>query len=139
MSNFDTALSIANYAHEGQLDKGGLPYILHPLHVASFFTGELKIMALLHDVVEDSDIAIDDLENYGFSERILAAIEAITRQQGEPYEVYINRMAKNPDAVAVKLRDLEHNMDLTRLKVLDKGCWPRLKRYLSAYRLLGQQ
>lgn len=137
MSIFDTALNIANNAHEGQVDKGGSPYILHPLYVASFFTGELQTIAILHDVIEDSDVTLFDLENYGFSERVLSGIAVLTKQQGEPYALYINRISKNPDAVAVKLRDLEHNMDLTRLEVIDEDCWPRMLKYHSAYRFLS--
>ena len=136
MSDFDTALNIANNAHEGQVDKGGLPYILHPLHVASFFTGDLKIIAILHDVVEDSEITMDILKTYGFSQRVLNGVFCLTRSKGEDYEKYINNLSKNPDAVKVKLRDLPHNMDITRLLVIDEGCWARLMRYHSAYKFL---
>ena len=139
MSDFDTALNIANNAHEGQVDRGGLPYILHPLHVASFFTGDRKIIAILHGVVEDSDITMVDLEGYDFSQRILNGVFCLTRPHGEDYDTYINNLAKNPDAVAVKLRDLEHNMSLLRLKHLDENCWPRSIRYHTAYRYLEQQ
>lgn len=139
MSDFDTALQIATNAHVRQLDKGGLPYILHPLHVASFFEDELKIIAILHDVVEDSDVTMADLEGYGFSDRVLRGVYCLTKRHGEGYEEYINRVAKNPDAISVKLRDLEHNMDILRLMVLDERCWPRLMRYHSAYRFLEQQ
>ena len=136
MSDFDTALHIATEAHEGQKDKGGLPYILHPLHVAFFFTGELKIIAVLHDVIEDSEITLTDLEEVGFSDRVRRGVFHLTRQYDETYEEYIQGVAENPDSVAVKLRDLEHNMDLTRLKVLDV---PRLLKYHSAYRFLEEQ
>ena len=139
MSNFDTALYIANNAHEGLLDKGGLPYILHPLHVASFFTGDLKIIAILHDVVEDSPVTMGDLGRYGFSQRVLDGVYSLTKQQGEPYALYINRVSNNADAIKVKLRDLEHNMNTLRLPHIDEGCWPRLMRYHSAYRFLEQQ
>ena len=139
MSDFDTALQIANNAHEGQVDKGGLPYILHPLHVASFFTGDRKIIAILHDVVEDSAVTMVDLEGYGFSDRVCRGVFNLTRQHGETYDEYIQGVAKNPDSVAIKLRDLEHNMDITRLSAIDEGCWARLMRYHSAYRFLEQQ
>ena len=139
MSDFETALQIANNAHEGQVDKGGLPYILHPLHVASFFEGDRKIIAILHDVVEDSAVTMVDLEGYGFSDRVCRGVFNLTRQHGETYDEYIQGVAKNPDAVAVKLRDLELNMDITRLSAIDGGCWPRLMRYHSAYRFLEQQ
>ena len=136
MSDFDTALNIASNAHTGQLDKGGHPYILHPLHVASFFTGDLKIMAILHDVIEDSEVTMGDLESYGFSKRVLDGVFCLTRSKGEDYARHINRVAKNPDAIKVKSRDLEHNMDILRLEHIDV---PRLIRYHSAYRFLEQQ
>ena len=139
MSNFDTALNIANNAHEGQLDKGGLPYILHPLHVASFFEGELKIIAILQDVIEDSAVTMADLENYGFSGSVRDVLALLTHDPKDSYEQYIETIGTDIRATAIKLRDLEHNMDLTRLKHLDEGCWPRLIRYHTAYKFLEQQ
>lgn len=136
MNDYDMAMYMAGNAHRGQVDKGGLPYLLHPLHVASFFGGERKILAVLHDAVEDSPLTMADLEGAGFSQRVLDGVSCLTRSRGEDYDRYINNLSKNPDAVAVKLRDLEHNMDLTRLPHLDEKCWPRLLKYHSAYKFL---
>lgn len=139
MSNVDTALYIANNAHEGQLDRGGLPYILHPLHVASFFEGELKIIAILQDVIEDSAVTMADLESYGFSGSVRDVLALLTHDPKDSYELYIETIGTDIRATAIKLRDLEHNMELTRLEFLDEGCWPRLMKWHTAYRFLEQQ
>lgn len=138
MSDFTTAIQIAAQAHEGQVDKGGSPYMLHTLHVASHFLGELASIAILKDVIKDSPLTLEGLAAYGFSDRVLDVVETLTRRSGEGWEVYIHRVSKCQDAVAVTLRTLEHAMDLARLPFLEDQTWPRLLRYHTAYRLLAK-
>ena len=115
------ALNIAIKAHEGVVDKGGVPYIFHPVTVAlKCKTDDEKIVALLHDVVEDTSMTFDDLRNEGFPEYIIEALDAITRRKpqeqiGAARWDYIKRCKANPIARVVKILDLEHNSDLTRI------------------------
>lgn len=112
----EKAIQIALRAHEGQKDKGGNPYILHPLFVASMMqTEEEIIVALLHDVIEDSFYTINDLRREGFPEKVLDAIQTITREDGEDYFAYIDRVKRNSIASTVKLADLWHNSCAVRL------------------------
>lgn len=132
----DKARAIAQIAHFGQKDKAGEDYIHHPERVADFLDGTEEIVALLHDVVEDSDYTLDDLAGEGFSKAALAAINAITRREGEDYEAYIRRAGRNKTARAVKMADLIDNMDLTRLPELTDDDWQRVKKYHKAYKYL---
>ena len=118
----DRAIELAKQHHEGQTDKAGKPYIEHPLRVMNQVESEEeKIVAVLHDIVEDTDISLDDLRNEGFSEKVVSAVECLTKQDGENYDSYIERISFNPLAVKIKLADLEDNRDLTRLpEVTDK-------------------
>ena len=116
---YKKAVMIAQEAHKGQLDKGGNPYIEHPLYVASQVdTMELKIVAVLHDTLEDSDMTANDLKKEGFPERIVDAIVMLTHEDGneEAYLDYIRRVATNTMAAAVKRADLMHNMDMSRIQ-----------------------
>lgn len=109
------ALSIATKAHEGQVDKGGLPYILHPIHLAKEMDEEdACIVALLHDVVEDSPVTFEDLSPH-FSPTILKALRLLTHREDEAYADYIKRLKTNPLAKKVKLADLRHNGNEERL------------------------
>ena len=109
------AARIAYKAHEGTYDACGMPYIMHPLHVAERMTGEAETAAaLLHDVVEDTSVTLDDLRMAGFDERILHAVELLTHREGVPYEQYLLGIKSDPIALAVKLADIEHNSDETR-------------------------
>ena len=124
------ALEIAQRAHAGQFDKGGNPYIGHPLAVAEMVdTEEEKIVAFLHDVVEDSAYTLDDISNLGFIQDIVAAICSITKQEGEPYNAYIQRVKASPMAVKVKIADMTHNMDLTRISNPTEKDYLRIARY----------
>lgn len=110
------ALDIAYNSHKGQVDKGGNPYILHPIRVALHCQNEdEKIVALLHDVVEDTDVTIENLRIEGFDQHILDAIEALTKVEGENYEQFIQRVAQNDLATRVKIQDLKDNMDTSRI------------------------
>lgn len=109
------ALKIAFSAHEGREDRQGEPYILHPLRVAfSVSTDEERIIAVLHDVVEDSDWTIENLKEWGFSESVVEAVDALTRRKDETYDDFIIRIMQNPLAKRVKLADLADNTDETR-------------------------
>ena len=129
----DRAIELAKQHHEGQTDKAGKPYIEHPLRVMNQVESEEeKIVAVLHDIVEDTDISLDDLRNEGFSEEVVSAVECLTKQDGENYDSYIERISFNPLAVKIKLADLEDNSDLTRLpEVTDKDL-ERIEKYDKA-------
>ncbi|MCL6577667.1 HD domain-containing protein [Kyrpidia sp.] len=140
MSEADLALAlrIAKQAHAGQTDKGGWPYIEHPLAVASMVHGSKeKIVALLHDVCEDSDIALEDLRAAGFDDDVIEAVRAITKMKGESYDAYLARVAANPIARAVKIADLRHNCDLSRISNPGPSDFARVKRYQAAIRTLS--
>lgn len=110
------ALCIAQQAHEGQTDKAGQPYINHPMHVAAAVeSDEEKAVALLHDVVEDSNITLDDLRTQGLPEAVVDAVGAMTKRDGEDYVCYLRRVKDNPIARVVKIADMEHNSDLSRI------------------------
>lgn len=122
---------------EGKVDKGGFPYLVHLHEVSSRVEGEnSKIIGLLHDVLEDTDTTRDDLIKMGYSERIVSAIETLTRKKGEDYNDYIERIiaSNDEDALNVKLADLNHNMDISRIKNPTFKDVDRIeKRYRPAY------
>ena len=127
------AIDLANTYHDGQVDKAGLPYILHPLHVMN---NEAKIVAILHDMIEDTVITVEDLISYGFDSNIVNAIVAITKVNGISYDDYLKRVKTNELARIVKLADLSHNMDMTRLPNPTKRDYQRLEKYKKAYEYL---
>ncbi|WP_016987696.1 HD domain-containing protein [Pseudomonas crudilactis] len=132
----ERAIAIAAAAHAGQLDKGGAPYILHPLKVMlRMSTLEERIVAVLHDVVEDCGISLDDLRKEGFSEDVLTAIESVTKVPGESYEDFVDRAAQNPIGRVVKLADLEENSDLSRIA---SPSWEDLERIEKYRRAIGR-
>src|SRR3954451_4706993 len=115
MATIEKAIQIAALAHDGQVDKEGLPYILHPLRVMAGVEGlEAKIVAVLHDVIEDTPVTADDLRQEGFSEAIIAAVLCVTHRKDEPYADYVVRCKGNEIARRVKLSDLEDNTRLSR-------------------------
>ncbi len=126
----EKAQQIAKDAHQGQLDKAGKPYIEHPLRVMnSLETVEAKIVAVLHDTVEDSDLTLDTLVDLGFPPQIVNAIDAITKRQGEDYNDYIDRVTSNPLALQVKIADMRDNMDMNRLPHPTERDYQRLRKY----------
>ena len=134
------AIAIANQAHAGQLDKAGKPYISHPLTVmAQMDTLESKIVAVLHDAIEDSDLKIEDLVEQGFPEFITDAIAAITKLEGEPYEGYILRVKSNAIARKVKIADVTHNMDISRIANPTEKDFQRLEKYQKVLQELQQE
>ena len=132
------AIEIATEAHKGQFDKSGKDYIGHPLRVMEMGqTENEKIVGVLHDVIEDTDWTFEKLADEGFSQEIIAALKCVTKlSENENYDEFIERVRKNPLAVAVKINDLTDNMDIRRLPYLSDKDVKRLKRYLKAYKQL---
>lgn len=127
------AISLAEKAHQGQVDKGGHPYIGHPKRVMeNCETTEEKIVAMLHDVMEDTDYTADDLRKEGFSEEIITTLFCLTHQEGEGYMEYIERICENSLAVRVKYADLQDNMDLSRIPDPTEKDLARLEKYKLA-------
>lgn len=129
-------LVLATNAHAGQFDKGGSPYILHPLRVMSFLKEddeELRCIALGHDVIEDTDTTYADLKAAGMSDRVIAGIEALTKRRGETYDEYKARVFANVDAMKVKICDLRHNTDIRRLKGVTEKDIARIAKYHTFY------
>lgn len=132
------ALSIAKKAHAGQVDKAGVDYIQHPLYVASQVkTEQEKAVALLHDVLEDSDITAADLLAYGLSNEVVTAVQTLTKKKGQSYQDYLEKVKSNNLARVVKLADLKHNSDLSRLKTVSNTDYERVKKYKNAIRYLS--
>jgi (p)ppGpp synthase/HD superfamily hydrolase len=137
MSSLEKAIALATEAHAGQKDRAGAAYVLHPLRVMARVDSETeKIVAILHDVVEDSDWTLDRLGQEGFSPEVLAALDCVTRRDGESYEDFVKRSAANPLARRVKIADLEDNMDIRRLSAVTPQDAERLNRYLRAWKYL---
>lgn len=134
---YDRALRIAIRAHEGQQDKSGREYVMHPIRVAEKCKDtRAKIVALLHDTIEDTDVTIEYLRKEGFPEEIIDAVLSVTKQDGENYEDFVRRAAKNAIGREVKIADLEDNMDIRRLKEIKEEDVARLRKYLSAWQYL---
>ncbi len=137
MSKLKDAISLAAEAHNGQKDKNGAPYILHPLRVMARVQSETeKIVAVLHDIIEDTDYTIENLRENGYSKEVLEAIDCLTKRDGEDYDEYLNRSMSNPIAQKVKIADLEDNMDIRRFDVLKEEDLKRLNKYLRAWKHL---
>ncbi len=137
MSTLERAIEIARKAHEGQFDKGGAPYIGHPLRVMERVgPEEAKMAAALHDVVEDSSVTLGDLRAEGFPESVVEAVEALTKRPGESYEDFILRAAANKTARTVKLADLLDNCDLSRIPDPGPEDCERLRKYQEAIDLI---
>ena len=139
---YDLALRIAIRAHEGQKDKSGREYVTHPIRVAERCKDpRAKIVALLHDTIEDTVVTAEFLRSQGFPEEIIEGVLSVTKQEGEEgeenYEDFVLRAAKNPLGKEVKLADLEDNMDIRRLKNITDDDVTRLRKYLRAWHLLN--
>ncbi len=127
-------------AHKDQADKSGMPYVFHPFHLAEQMKDEKTVtLALLHDVVEDSSYTFKDLINMGFDSDVIDALRLLTHEEGVPYMDYVAEIKKNPLSRAVKLADLAHNSDLTRLspEEIDEKVLARVEKYRSAISLLN--
>lgn len=126
------ALEICFDAHKDQVDKSGLPYVFHPFHLAEQMeTEETVTVALLHDVVEDSSYTLKDLEK-DFPPQVVEAVALMTHEKGVPYMDYVAKISQNPIARTVKLADLKHNSDPTRLSVIDEAAEKRWAKYREA-------
>ena len=135
--NLEKAIQIAVDAHAGQTDKAGAPYILHPIRVMLGLRRQKEqIVAVLHDVVEDSRWTLSDLLAEGFNDDVVSAIDALTKRGGEAYNDYLGRVAKNDLAVRVKLEDLRDNSNLHRLVEPTQRDYDRLRRYRDAWQKL---
>ena len=135
----ELALSIATEAHNGQFDKAGVDYIEHPIYVASQVdTEEEKAVALLHDVIEDSPVSAEELLQAGLPETVVTAVHVLTKKKEQDYQTYLETVKKNPLARVVKLADLKHNSDLSRLSSITEKDRERLKKYKKAIDFLSR-
>ena len=136
--NLERAIEIAVEAHKGVKDKGGTPYIVHPLAVMhSLETENEKIVGVLHDVVEDSDWTFERLTDEGFSSEIVDAVRSVTKaSEDSDYSDFIRRAKSNPIGRKVKIADLKHNMDVTRILDLSNDDLDRLIKYKAALKSL---
>ncbi len=132
MPSLEDTIALAGEAHRGQVDKGGQPYILHPLRLMLHLGSEVdRIVGVLHDVVEDTHITQEDLRSRGYPTEVLEALDCLTQRLAEEYEDFIHRI--KPIARRVKLVDLEDNMDVRRLPTMNGEDFRRLKRYRKAW------
>lgn len=133
------ALALCFEAHKDQKDKSGLPYVFHPFHLAEQMEDEdTTIVALLHDVIEDTEYTIEDLQKAGFTQNVISAIALMTHDPQMPYMEYVRAIKSNPIARAVKLADLRHNSDMTRLDIITQRDEERAQKYLDAIVVLEE-
>ncbi len=133
MPTLEDAILLAAKAHRGRKDKAGAAYILHPLRVMfRMKTKDEKIVAVLHDVIEDTKYTLEDLRKGGYSQKILQSLDYLTRPDGEEYEEFIKRVKHNPLARKVKIADIEDNLDLARIKKPKKRDFMRIEKYRRA-------
>lgn len=131
------ALKICKEAHKGQKDKAGEDYSHHPFRVAEKCQSiSAKVVALLHDTIEDTEVTVETLQKEGFSQEIINGILSVTKREGESYEEFVRRAAENPLGREVKKADLEDNMDIRRLKEITDDDVVRLRKYLRAWQYL---
>lgn len=141
MNKLALAISITAKAFEDKLDKGGQPYILHCLRVMNATKGDecTKCASVMHDLVEDTDYTFEQLTKLGFSDKTIGLLHLVTHQKSTDYMEYIKAIAVNNDATEIKLRDLEDNSDITRLKGLGKKDLDRIEKYHRAYIYLSNK
>ena len=133
------AMKLCYDAHKEQVDKSGLPYVFHPFHLAEQMQDEdTTIVALLHDVAEDTDITLEQISEFGFGEEIVQALALLTHAKEVPYMDYVRAIKPNPIARAVKLADLKHNSDLSRADEVTEKDLKRREKYLQAIALLEE-
>ena len=136
------ALKLCFKAHKDQVDKTDVPYVFHPFHLAEQMADEITtVCALLHDVVEDTDYTLADLAEMGFPDEVIDALALLTHDPAVPYMDYVAAVAVNPVARAVKIADLKHNSDLTRMEPsqIDEWAIKRNEKYKKALELLGEK
>jgi (p)ppGpp synthase/HD superfamily hydrolase len=140
MAILEGAILLAVQAHQGQKDKAGAPYVLHPLRVMLRMGSDIEMMvAVLHDVLEDTQYTLLDLQQAGYPEEVLEALDCLTRRENETYEEFIERIKTNPLARRVKIADLEDNMDIRRISDPQEKDMERLKRYRRAWSALTKE
>lgn len=133
------ALHLCFEAHKEQTDKTGLPYVFHPFHLAEQMTDEIStVCALLHDVVEDTDYSLEDLAKMGYPQDVIDVLKLLTHDPEVPYFDYVKSISANPIAKQVKLADLAHNSDVTRLDEIDDRAIARTEKYKKAIALLSE-
>jgi (p)ppGpp synthase/HD superfamily hydrolase len=140
-AGLDKAISIAAAAFEGKFDKGGVPYIMHCLHVMNgvkHLGTEAMIAAVLHDLIEDTDWTAENLIAAGFNPHTISIIVLLTHLKGESYDEYIMRVAVSRRARAIKMADLRHNSDIHRMKGLSDKDFKRIEKYHRAYAFLNE-
>ncbi len=134
------ALKLCFEAHKEQLDKSGMPYVFHPFTLASAMDDEISVTAaLLHDVAEDTDVTLEDMRNMGFNERVIEVLALLTHADEVPYTDYIAKIKTDETAKKVKLADLRHNSDLSRLDEITPEALERQKKYLKAIEFLESE
>ncbi|MBR2024940.1 MAG: GTP pyrophosphokinase [Clostridia bacterium] len=132
------ALKLCFEAHKNQVDKTNMPYVFHPFHLAEQMKDEYStVCALLHDVVEDTDYTFKDLENMNFPKEVIEALKLLTHEESVPYMDYVKALSVNPIAKAVKIADLTHNSDTSRLDVVDEYALKREEKYKKALEFLN--
>lgn len=137
MPSLEEAIALAVRAHQGQKDKAGAPYILHPLRLMfRMETDTERIVAVLHDVIEDSPHSLEELSHAGYPPEITEALDCLTKRKNEPYAAFIERVKTNPLARKVKLADLEDNLNEKRLKTITSKDLDRLSKYRMAWKSL---
>ncbi len=133
------ALKVAFKAHKDQKDRSGLPYILHPVHVAEQMkTEDTCVVAILHDVIEDTDLTLEDLREKGFTETQLRGVDLMTHREDEDYFDYVRKLSGDPVARTVKRADLLHNLDSTRLSKVSEKDEKRYAKYRKALEILDR-
>lgn len=133
------AMAFAAQKHQSQFDKAGRPYFLHCCKVMHYLKSdddELSAIAVLHDVVEDTDATYQDLRAIGLSERIIEGVRSMTKQPGQTPDEYLQQVLSNPDSVCVKMADLRHNSDIRRLKGVTEKDIRRVEKYNKMYDVL---
>ena len=139
MNILDAAVALACRVHAGQVDKSGKPYILHPLRLMLKFDNiDEQVVSVLHDVVEDGDVTLNDLRALGVSDAAVAAIDCLSKRDGELYEDFIARIKPNALARRVKIEDIRDNLDLTRLPDIGDKDLQRAAKYHRALRHLNE-
>ncbi len=133
------ALKLCFEAHKDQFDKSGLPYVFHPFHLAEQMQDEdTTVVALLHDVAEDTQITLDEIAQMDFGDAVMEALALLTHQEDVPYMDYVRAIKPHPIARTVKLADLRHNSDLSRLDEVNEKALKRREKYLQAMALLEE-
>lgn len=133
------AMQLCFAAHKDQLDKSGIPYVFHPIHLAEQMADEYTtVVALLHDVMEDTPCTRDDLAQMGYPEPVLDALTLMTHDKKTDYLDYVRAIKENPIARQVKLADLRHNSDLSRLEEITPKALERVEKYKAAIALLQE-